>query len=1160
MVSPEKVRAFARSIYHWLPVPLHLKWRLRERLLPLLTALQNDRSFTGLCRALAATLQNADVPSCDHERERALACVIQAMAEHARVYGPVTHWIALPFLSTGGAEMVALNYCRALRELRPAQSVLLLITDRNLVSESIVLPTGVLKVVLGDHLLGDQSEARKQALLRDMLIAVRPHCFHNINSVVAWHLILEEGERLQRFTHLFASIFAFQFAENGNTKIGYAAYYLKKSLPFLSGLLSDNQRFVNDATAEYHLTPQEQARMRVLYQPCRLFSLEPGYERLAQRRTTVAKGASRGAKRPQVLWAGRLDAEKRVDLFLGVVRRCTFADFRVFGQVVLDQGAALPHLPNLSYEGPFSSPLEWTERFDFDAFVFTSRWEGMPNTLLEVGALGIPVIAPTVGGVIELITEATGFPLSERPTVADYELALRSVISDPVEALQRSDRLFDLVMQQHGWESFVEGVAAIPEYFGSVMADQAIEATQPATCVTEVVGMPLLPLVSVIIPCYNQGRYLQESVASALTACQHPLEIIVVDDGSTDKNASRHLLEAEQLAPEIVRIHFQENRGLSGARNKGIALARGQYVQFLDADDVLVPGKIDAQIAQLQVNPNLSVSICNFLICDDTRTLFSKPEEAIARFDLTEQDFLYRWERGFCIPIHCGLFRRGLLEKVSFDTHLRAKEDWLFWTLLAMEGVSFGYIHGHWAIYRQHEESMRYSHVNMGRAWLQAGLKLDAKLAGRELLFFESVVSWFEQGYRSQPSYRDEIAQMQVSSSVLGKVSPDATIVADLVSQVRPVADAILAALTRLHVVDQPPLISVVVPIYDHFECLQGCLESLARQGDVPIEIVCIDDGSPDPRIKLLMQLLQDRNPRLKVRLESTNQGISVVQNVAVDMALGKYVAFLDCDDELVSGALHEVRLCLEAHPEVDYLFTDRIDVDHGGEIIRIARYGGYDNLYFSNQEQIAADLIDGMVASHLKVIRRCVYQSLGGCDDVFSGVQDWELALRISKMHQFHYLARSLYRHRVHSGSVTRSDDVSQMRKTNQVRRLYLEAWREPTGNVRSVRVFRSPDLPESLDMLKTAWKQGELCVADARGMINLGQINFLREFNSYFERILWSDPQVPAALYGYLCKETVLTNDDQNDNLFLRAYTNNIPSSHNHTITVKTKHRIPY
>ena len=331
----------------------------------------------------------------------------------------------------------------------------------------------------------------------------------------------------------------------------------------------------------------------------------------------------------------------------------------------------------------------------------------------------------------------------------------------------------------------------------------------------------------------------------------------------------------------------------------------------------------------------------------------------------------------------------------------------------------------------------------------------------------------------------------------------------------------------------------MIIPIYGHFDYLQRCLESLATQGDLSIEIVCVDDASPDPQVALLMHALQGENPRLKVRVEHVNSGISAAQNAAVDMATGTYVAFLDCDDELEPGALQTVAAALRSCPEIDYLFTDRTDVDEMGKTVRIARYGGYQGLHFLEQSQIATDLMDGMVASHLKVIRRETYQTLGGGNLAFSGVQDWEFALRASQKHKLFYLAQPLYRHRVHGHSVTHTDMVAQLRKTNQVRRLYQEHYRcTRVTTSPEVLTFRGADLPVPLETLKMAWKEGRVCVADTRDSLNLGQINFLREFNSYFDHIIWRDPEVPAALCGYLCKEVSFVRAGSTAGLGISAY----------------------
>ena len=172
---------------------------------------------------------------------------------------------------------------------------------------------------------------------------------------------------------------------------------------------------------------------------------------------------------------------------------------------------------------------------------------------------------------------------------------------------------------------------------------------------------------------------------------------------------------------------------------------------------------------------------------------------------------------------------------------------------------------------------------------------------------------------------------------------------------------------------------------------------------------------------------------------------------------------------------------------------------------------------------------MDGMVASHLKVMRRKSYLTAGGCDVKWNGIQDWELALRMAqKGYSFNYLPQALYQHRIHEDSVTLKHSVSQFRKTNQVRRHYMTGLRSNISGTPEVRVFKTLNV-SVLDMLKQSWRQGEVCVADTRGEeMSHEQIYFLREFNSYFDRLIWNDPRIPAALFGYLCNEIKLIQEE--------------------------------
>ena len=110
------------------------------------------------------------------------------------------------------------------------------------------------------------------------------------------------------------------------------------------------------------------------------------------------------------------------------------------------------------------------------------------------------------------------------------------------------------------------------------------------------------PLVSVIVPVYNGDHYLGEAIESILAQTYRPIEIIVIDDGSTDSSAA----VAESFG-SLVQYYHQINQGSSAARNYGISLAQGSFFSFLDADDLWVEDKITRQVAALRKNHKLDI-------------------------------------------------------------------------------------------------------------------------------------------------------------------------------------------------------------------------------------------------------------------------------------------------------------------------------------------------------------------------------------------------------------------------------------------------------------------------------------------------------------------------------------------------------------------------
>lgn len=197
-----------------------------------------------------------------------------------------------------------------------------------------------------------------------------------------------------------------------------------------------------------------------------------------------------------------------------------------------------------------------------------------------------------------------------------------------------------------------------------------------------------VPAVSVVMPVYNVGRYVERAVRSVLDQTFRDLELIVVDDGGTDNSIAL----CEQFEDPRIHIVSQANRGLAGARNTGIATARGAFVALLDSDDMWMPDKLERHVAQLLANPEAGVSYAGaVLIDDDDRALGIRQRPLLGRVG-ARHVFCGQVIQNGSIPV----FRRAALEDAAlrpsgtsrvwyFDETLRRSEDVECWTRIALK-------------------------------------------------------------------------------------------------------------------------------------------------------------------------------------------------------------------------------------------------------------------------------------------------------------------------------------------------------------------------------------------------------------------------------------------------------------------------------------------
>ena len=202
-------------------------------------------------------------------------------------------------------------------------------------------------------------------------------------------------------------------------------------------------------------------------------------------------------------------------------------------------------------------------------------------------------------------------------------------------------------------------------------------------------------LVSVIIPCYNAVRWVSEAIQSCLNQTYQPLEVIVIDDGSTDQS-----LEVIKSFDDKIRWESGSNRGGNHARNRGFALSRGDYIQFLDADDYLMPEKIARQVAFLE-------STGADVVYGDWRHQYDAPDGTIEFGDIVisgnHDDVLGALVGDWWVAPAAVLARReAVLRTGGWDESLEAAQDRDYMISLAITGARILYQPGCYSVYRRH--------------------------------------------------------------------------------------------------------------------------------------------------------------------------------------------------------------------------------------------------------------------------------------------------------------------------------------------------------------------------------------------------------------------------------------------------------------------------
>jgi GT2 family glycosyltransferase len=265
---------------------------------------------------------------------------------------------------------------------------------------------------------------------------------------------------------------------------------------------------------------------------------------------------------------------------------------------------------------------------------------------MEAMSCGIPVVGFNWGFNREWLESGNGCELVEPGDMEALSCAITKVLLR-WNSYHKDARLF--AVANFGWDVPIDQIYKLYE---------SLLAPEPA------------PKVSVVIPLYNYGRWINDAVQSAKSQTVHPCEIIVVDDASTDNPV---------IPAGVKLIRFKKNQGVAVARNTGIAEAKGDLILCLDADDKILPKAIEMLLPKFS-NPRVGIAYAPLVLMDENGV-------DIPRFWFADEfDYFLHRSGKTQIPT-CAMFRKVLWERVGgFRSYEKPAEDAAFWLRAASQG------------------------------------------------------------------------------------------------------------------------------------------------------------------------------------------------------------------------------------------------------------------------------------------------------------------------------------------------------------------------------------------------------------------------------------------------------------------------------------------
>lgn len=537
-----------------------------------------------------------------------------------------------------------------------------------------------------------------------------------------------------------------------------------------------------------------------------------------------------------VLWnKTRVDPICDPQPIIELARRMPDVNFRA---TVL--GEAAPAFPNITTTGKLPYLEAQREVAAAGLYLATTR-ETFGIGTLEAMAAGVPVVGFSWGGQNEIVTHGVDGYLARPGDYDDLAAGVRWALENrPTLSVWARHN----VAEKFTWSKPMQQYADLyRQVFEKAQIDYGVD-----------------PRVSVVIPAYRMAKYLPDTVRSVQMQTE-PVEIIIVDDASDDDTAAVAIDLLLDLPERTMVVSLPKNIGLSGARNAGIAKAKGRYILPLDADDMLEPNACKILADALDADRNIDVAYGSVLFVDEDGTTPTKmPGRQDGRsgwpvdYDLAE---MFR-RPGQPLP-YASMFRREAWEYTGgYRRRVRSSEDCDFWCRLGSYGFTPAMVtQAVTLIYRNREESM------------------------------SRVIGWADVENKRWYPWAQDVSMAPAA----GQPGP----------------------LVRVPAYD-PPLVSVIIPIGPgHEDLVIDAIDSVEAQTFRNWEVIVINDtGKPLPPLPAWVRIVDmggrpADQPAYLMFMSGPNAGVSAARNAGIAAARGLLFLPLDADDYLMPDCLERM-------------------------------------------------------------------------------------------------------------------------------------------------------------------------------------------------------------------------------------------------------------